>query len=219
MDAHGLRVVVADDSTLLREGMASLLMARGLSVVCQVGDGEAAIAAVATYRPDVALVDIRMPPGGTGEGLRVAARLDRLYPDVGVLIVSDFLEPVFARQLLDGRAARRGYLLKDTVTDLDEFVDAIRRVASGETVVDAAIVERVLGRRRAGSPLAELSDREHEILALIAEGLTNAGIAARLVLSERTVENHVHRIFQRLRIAESQHDNRRVLAVLSYLRD
>lgn len=213
-----LRLVIADDSLLLREGLAKVLAERGFETVAQAADGEELVRKVAGHRPDVAVVDIRMPPTGTDEGLRAAELIGERHPEVGVLILSDYLEPEYATRMLDAGRPGRGYLLKDTVTGLDGFAEAIRRVAAGESVVDAAIVRHVLGRRRDGGPLADLSGREREILALMAEGRSNRAIAEHLVLSERTVESHVASVFAKLELRNTPDDHRRVLAVLVYLR-
>lgn len=213
-----LRLVLADDSVLLREGLATLLAGRGFEVLAQAGDGEAVLRAVAETSPDVALLDIRMPPTGTDEGLRAAARIGELHPDVAVLVLSEYLEPTYATRLLEAGTPGRGYLLKGSVTDLDVIVDAIRRVAAGESVVDPAIVRQVLRRLRSPDPLATLSDREREILGLMAEGRSNQAIADRLAVSERTVESHIAGVFGKLAVPPSPDDHRRVLAVLAYLR-
>lgn len=216
-DVKPLRVVIADDSVLMREGLAELLGSRGFDVVGRAEDGDEAVRFVRTLEPDVALVDIRMPPTGTDEGLRVAERIAVESPAVAVLILSEYLEPRYARKLLETRTRGRGYLLKDTVTDVEAFVRAVGRVASGESVVDPAIVRRLFGRRQQAGPLEGLSEREREILGLMAEGRTNRGIADHLVLSERTVESHVRRVLIKLGVPNSLDDHRRVLAVLTYL--
>lgn len=212
-----LRVVIADDSVLLREGMAELLSSRGFEVVAQAGDGDDLLRKVAGHKPDVALVDIRMPSTGTDEGLRAAEHIGAEHPGVGVLVLSDYLEPHYATRLLKAGTPGRGYLLKETVTDIDTFVGAIRRVALGQSVVDPAIVQRLLGRPT-DDPLGELSDREREILSLMAEGRTNHGIAEQLYLSERTVESHVRRVLLKLGVPDTPDDHKRVLAVLAYLK-
>jgi DNA-binding NarL/FixJ family response regulator len=213
-----LRLAIADDSVLLREGIAELLTSRGFEVIARVGDGAELLKAIAADQPDVALVDIRMPPTSTDEGLRAAAQIGQEHPSVAVLILSDYLEATYAKRLLETHARARGYLLKQTVTDLDAFVQAIQRVAAGQLVVDPAIVRRLMGKPRQDSTLSELSERELEILGLMAEGRTNRGIAEALVLSERTIESHVRRILIKLGVADSLDDHKRVLAVLAYLR-
>ncbi len=217
-DPRRLRVIVADDSTLIREGIGKALAARGLEVVAEAGDGEELLRAVAADEPDAVVADIRMPPTGTDEGLRAAAALAERAPAVGVLILSDHLEPTFATRLLEQGTPGRGYLLKESIVDLDRFADAVTRVAAGESVIDPAIVHHVIGVLRASDPLAELTPREREILRLMAEGRSNAGIATELVISPRTVETHVSRLFGKLGLADRPDDHRRVLAVLAYLR-
>lgn len=212
-----LRVVLADDAVLLREGVAKLLASRGMDVIDQVGDGEALLRSVDRDQPDVAVVDIRMPPTGTDEGLRAAAVLGERHPQVGVLVLSDYLEPRYAARLLEAGTPGRGYLLKETVTDLDTFFEAIGRVAAGESVVDRAIVRRVLGGLRTRDPLADLSEREREILELMAAGRSNVAIADALHVGARTVETHIGNMFGKLGLEEARDDHRRVLAVLAYL--
>jgi DNA-binding NarL/FixJ family response regulator len=216
--ARPLRLVIADDSVLVREGITRALTTRGFDIVAQAGDGDELVRKVAGHKPDAALVDIRMPPTGTDEGLRAAERVAESHPGVGVLVLSDYLEPEYATRLLTSGTPGRGYLLKDSVTDLDRFAEAIRRVAAGESVVDPTIIKRVLGTLRTEDPLSELSEREQEILALMAEGRMNHAIAEHFVLSERTVESHVGSIFSKLGLATTPDDHRRVLAVLVYLR-
>jgi DNA-binding NarL/FixJ family response regulator len=210
--------MIADDSVLLREGIAELLASRGFEVTARVGDGDELLKAMASDVPDVAVVDIRMPPTGTDEGLRAAARIGTEHPRVAVLILSEYLDAMYAKRLLESNARGRGYLLKETVTDVDAFVQAIRRVVAGQSVVDPSIVRRLMGKHRQDNQLADLSEREIEILGLMAEGRTNHGIADTLVLSERTVESHVRRILIKLGVPDSLDDHKRVLAVLAYLR-
>jgi DNA-binding NarL/FixJ family response regulator len=213
-----MRVVIADDSVLFREGLVSLLEARGLEVVAQVGDADQLVGAVDTLHPDLALVDIRMPPSHTTEGLRAALDLRSRYPEVGVLVLSHHVESTHAAQLLADNPRGAGYLLKDRVTDLDEFVDALRRIGAGGSVIDPDIVANLLNRRRASNPLAVLTAREREVLALMAEGRSNQAISDLLVLTAKTVETHVSRIFTKLGLSPAVSDNRRVLAVITYLR-
>lgn len=216
--AHPLRLVVADDSLLIREGIAELLAKRGFDVVAQAADGPELLRKVAAYRPDVAIADIRMPPSGTDEGLRAAASIAKRHPETAVLILSEYLDAQYATRLLEAGTPGRGYLLKATVRHLGQLVDAIHRIAAGESVVDAAIVSHLLERRRERNPLDRLTARQREILALVAEGRSNHGIAQHLVLSERTVENHVRRMLMTLGVVGTCDDHRRVLAVLLYLR-
>lgn len=210
--------VVADDSLLIREGIGKALSARGLAVRAFAADGEELLRKVAAHAPDVVVCDIRMPPTGTDEGLRAAELLAERAPSVGVLILSDHLEPEFATRLLEQGTPGRGYLLKETITDLDGFADAVRRVAAGESVVDPVIVRHVIGVLRANDPLARLSHREREILELMAAGRSNAAVAAELAISPRTVESHVSSLFGKLGLPDSPDDHRRVLAVLAFLR-
>ncbi|WP_069165739.1 response regulator transcription factor [Nocardia altamirensis] len=213
-----MRVVIAEDSTLLREGLTRLLAEAGLDVVAAVADAEALLAAVAEHRPAVAIVDIRMPPTHTDEGLRAARTLRRQHPAVGVLVLSQYVRVSYAVELLEGGAEGVGYLLKDRVSDLAEFASAIRRVGSGGSAIDPTVVDQLVGRHnKAGDPLTELSEREHSVLALMAEGRTNQAIAQRLIIAERTVEKHCTNIFLKLQLEAGPQDHRRVLAVLHYL--
>jgi DNA-binding NarL/FixJ family response regulator len=205
-----MRVVIAEDAALLREGLIRLLEDRGHEVRAAVADGDALLAAVAEHRPDVAVVDIRMPPTHTDEGLRAALELRRRHPGTGVLVFSQYIETRYATQLLAGGAAGVGYLLK-------EFADALARVAAGGTALDPEVVGQLLGAGRHAQGLAALTPREREVLALMAEGRSNAGIAAALVVSGGAVEKHVANIFGKLGLPPSEGDNRRVLAVLRYL--
>ena len=213
-----MRVVVADDVMLTRAGIVRLLKDAGVEVVAEVEDASALLHQVHLTRPDVALVDIRMPPTHTDEGLVAAEAIRTELPEVGVLVLSEYVEPAYAMRLIQEHPERVGYLLKERVFDIATVVDALRRLNDGETVIDPTIVSRLVGRRRRVNPLANLSDREREVLGLIAEGMSNRAIAARLFVTERTVEAHVTQIFQKLRLAESPDQHRRVLAVLEFLR-
>jgi len=213
-----MRVIVADDVLLTREGISRLLRDAGIEVVAEAGDAEGLLREVRLTRPDVALVDIRMPPTHTDEGLVAAQTIRAEHPQVGVLLLSQYVEPSYALQLLQEHPERVGYLLKERVFDIATVVDALRRIVDGETVIDPTIVSRLVGRRRRQDPLAVLSAREREVLGLIAEGMSNRAIAARLFVTERTVEAHVTQIFQKLRLPESPDQHRRVLAVLAFLR-
>jgi DNA-binding NarL/FixJ family response regulator len=213
-----VRVVIADDSLLLREGVSRLLVEAGFEVVGQASDAEELLREVAEKQPDVAIVDIRMPPTHTDEGLQAARRLRRRYPALGVIVLSQYVRPSYAFELLADDARGVGYLLKDRVSDLHDLSDAVERVGKGGSVLDPTVVAQLVGRRRQGhDPIDDLSEREREVLALMAEGRSNRAIAERLVITERTVEKHVRNILAKLRIPESQEDHRRVLAVLAYL--
>jgi DNA-binding NarL/FixJ family response regulator len=212
-----MRVVIADDSVLLREGIASLLTEAGFEIVGQSGSADDLMLKVRSYLPDVAIVDIRMPPTNTTEGLEAAKQIREQYPDVGVLLLSQFIEAGYALELLQENAAGVGYLLKDRVSDLKEFADAVRRVGEGGSALDPAVVSRLVGRRREDDPLADLTPREREVLELIAEGRSNQAIAERLVVTPRAVEKHVTSIFGKLRLPASAEDHRRVLAALTFL--
>jgi len=211
-----MRIVIAEDAAILRDGMTALLTMRGHEVVA-VGDAEALFARVERERPDVAVVDIRMPPSFTDEGLRAALRLRKEYPDLGVLLFSQYVELRYAAELLDGLSDRVGYLLKERVADIDDFVEALDRVAGGGTALDPEVVTQVLGASRRREALNRLTPREREVLALMAEGRSNAAIGASLVITERAVEKHVTNIFHKLDLPSSDADHRRVLAVLRYL--
>jgi DNA-binding NarL/FixJ family response regulator len=213
-----VRVVIADDSVLLREGVSRLLAEAGFEVVGHAGDADGLLREVADKNPDVAIVDIRMPPTHTDEGLRAARELRTRHPTLGVLVLSQYVRPSYAFELLADNASGVGYLLKDRVSDLRELTDAVERVGAGGSVLDPSVVAQLVGRRRPGhDPIDDLSDREREVLALMAEGRSNRAIAERLFIAERTVEKHVKSILMKLHIAESQDDHRRVLAVLAYL--
>jgi DNA-binding NarL/FixJ family response regulator len=212
-------VVIGEDSVLLREGAVRLLEDAGIEVVGQAGDAEDLLRKVRAHRPDVAIVDIRMPPDNTDDGLRAAAAMRQELPGIGVLILSQYVEEHYAVDLLADGSEGVGYLLKDRVAEVDRFVDAVRRVADGGSVLDPEVVTQMLGRRRRAGPLDELTDREREVLAAMAEGQTNKEIASRIFVSERAVERHVTAIFQKLGLSDGDGGHRRVLAVLAYLRD
>jgi DNA-binding NarL/FixJ family response regulator len=213
-----MRVVVADDTMLTREGIVRLLDDAGVDVVAEAEDAEGLLRHVRLTRPDAAIVDIRMPPTHTDEGLVAAQAIRKEHPNVGVLLLSHYVEASYALRLLEEHPERIGYLLKERVFDVVILVDALRRIADGETVIDPTIVSQLIGRRRREDPLAELTDREREVLGLIGEGLSNKGIAHRLFITERTVEAHVKQIFLKLGLAADPESHRRVLAVLAYLR-
>jgi DNA-binding NarL/FixJ family response regulator len=216
-----MRVVIAEDSAVVRAGLAEILADRGHEVAAAVGDAEALRAAVAEHRPDVAVVDVRMPPGHTDEGLRAAIAIRRDYPGLGILVFSQYVETRYAADLLGMRSGRGaagvGYLLKDRVANVGEFVDALARVASGGTALDPEVVTQLLGASRHASALASLTGRERDVLALMAEGRSNSAIAGVLVISDRAVEKHISNIFSKLGLPPSDADHRRVLAVLAYL--
>jgi DNA-binding NarL/FixJ family response regulator len=216
--ASPLRIVLADDAVLLREALAASLSAAGFEVVGQAGDVDGLLDLVERERPDVAVVDVRMPPTHTTEGLEAAQRIRREQPGTGILVLSQYIETRYAVDLLRQDPAGVGYLLKDRVTRIVDLAEAVRRVAAGGSVIDPEVVGRLLGRPRAHTPLDELTPREREIMALMAEGLSNNGIAERLVLDPKTIEGHVTRIFAKLGLEPTHADHRRVLAVLSYLR-
>jgi DNA-binding NarL/FixJ family response regulator len=213
-----VRVVVAEDVMLTREGITRLLTGSGIEVVGEAGDAAALLRAVRTTRPDAAIVDIRMPPTHTDEGLAAAQQIRTEQPGVSVLILSQYIEPHYAMRLLEEHPGRVGYLLKERVFDVANLIDALRRLADGETVVDPTIVARLFARKRRAGPLDELTEREREVLRLIAEGLSNQAIAARLFVTERTVEAHVTQIFLKLGLSTDPDSHRRVLAVLAHLR-
>jgi DNA-binding NarL/FixJ family response regulator len=213
-----VRVVLAEDSVLLREGVARILGEAGFEVVGQAGDADDLMLKVRSYAPDVAIVDIRMPPTHTDEGLRAAQEIRENHPEVGVLVLSQYVEPTYAMELLAESAEGVGYLLKDRVSDVNEFADAVRRVGEGGSALDPTIVSQLVGRRRRDDPIDQLTPREREVLGLMAEGRSNSGIAEQLVVTERAVEKHVTSIFSKLRLPAASEDHRRVLAVLAYLR-
>ncbi len=213
-----LRVVVADDSVLLREGLCRLLEESGFDVVGQAGDAEDLMRKVGAHKPDVAVVDVRMPPTHTDEGLRAAHRIRSEQPTTAVLVLSQYVEEAYALDLLSESTERTGYLLKDRVSDVDTFTDAVRRVANGGSALDPEVVALLLGRRRREDPLESLTAREREVLGLMAEGRSNNAIAEALVVTERAVEKHVTSIFSKLDLPPTVEDHRRVLAVLAYLR-
>ncbi len=213
-----MRVVIADDEVLLREGLARLLGELGVSVAGLAGDGQSLMRAVALNQPDVAIIDIKMPPNHKDEGLVAASEIRRRHPAVGVLVLSHYLDSRYAMRLLEQHSGGVGYLLKDRVSHVHVLMDAMQRVSEGECVVDPTIVARLLTRQRSHGPLNELTDREREVLALMAEGQTNQRIAASLKISPKTVERHVGHIFTKLGLAESEDHHRRVMAVLAWLR-
>ncbi|MDQ1602711.1 MAG: hypothetical protein QOE01_556 [Actinomycetota bacterium] len=213
-----MRVVIAEDAAMMREGLVRLLTDRGFEVCAAVADADALRSAVAAAVPDVAIIDIRMPPTHTDEGLVAAQEIRERQPDTGVLVLSHFVESRYAMRLLEGHPGGTGYLLKDRVSDVAVLVDALQRVDAGECVLDPTIVARLLARRTTSEPLAGLTKREREVLGLMAEGRSNGAISERLFLSPKTVEAHVKHIFTKLGLTESTDDHRRVLAVLAHLR-
>jgi DNA-binding NarL/FixJ family response regulator len=218
MSERRLRIVLADDAVLLREAIAGSLTAGGFDVVGQADGVEGLLDLVGRTSPDVLVVDVRMPPSHTTEGLEAAREIRRAHPDVGILVLSQVIETRHAVDLLRESPTSVGYLLKEHVTRISDLADAVRRVARGESVIDSEVVARLLGRPRDRGPLDELTSREREILGLMAEGRSNHGIAERLVLDPKTIEGHVTRIFSKLGLEPAEEDHRRVLAVLSYLR-
>jgi DNA-binding NarL/FixJ family response regulator len=213
-----MRVVLADDSVLLREGVSRILQEAGFEVVGQAGNPDELLLKVRSYSPDVAVVDIRMPPTHTDEGLQAAKEIRARHPGVGVLVLSQYVEPDYAMELLSESAEGVGYLLKDRVSDVKEFAAAVRRVADGGSALDPSVVSQLVGRRRGADPISDLTPREREVLELMAEGRSNQGIAERLVVTERAVEKHVTSVFGKLRLPVAAEDHRRVLAVLAFLR-
>ena len=212
-----MRVVVADDSVLLREGVVRLLESAGFEVVGAVGAPDDLMRKVRLNAPDVAIVDIRMPPTHTDEGLVAARRIRKDHPGTGVLVLSQYVEPAYAMQLLEDGAEGVGYLLKDRVADVDDFLDAVRRVGNGGSALDPGVVRELVGRRRADGPLETLTPREREVLGLMAEGRSNIAIAEQMVVTSRAVEKHVTSIFGKLGLRDSPDDHRRVLGVLAHL--
>jgi DNA-binding NarL/FixJ family response regulator len=214
-----LRVVLADDSVLLREGIARLLTEAGIEVVAQAGNASGLLEAVREHHPDVAIIDIRMPPTHTDEGLRAAESIREEHgTSIGVLVLSQYVETTFALRLVADGVGGMGYLLKDRVEDIDDFTDSVRRIAKGGSVIDPEVVAQLVGRRRAKVPLDDLTEREREVLALIAEGRSNRAICDRLFLAPKTVEAHIANIFSKLELLPAPDDHRRVLAVLAHLR-
>ncbi|MFD7079397.1 response regulator [Streptomyces sp. NPDC059918] len=212
-----MRAVIAEDSVLLRIGLAKVLEMAGFEVAAETGDAEALLAAVAEHEPDLALVDVRMPPGFTDEGVRAALMIRRQWPGTSVLLLSQYVEERYAADLLTARAGGIGYLLKQRVADVEEFIDAVRRVAAGGTALDPQVVSQLLLRRGGIDPLERLTPREREVLALMAEGRSNAGIAAQLVVGESAVAKHINNILAKLDLPQADGDHRRVLAVLRFL--
>jgi DNA-binding NarL/FixJ family response regulator len=214
-----MRIVIAEDSAVIRAGLTEILTDRGHEIVAAVGDAGALLAAVATHEPDVAIVDVRMPPDHTDEGLRAAITMRRSHPRVGILVFSQYVETRYAADLLSMRSGGVGYLLKDRVANVAEFDDAITRVAAGGTALDPEVVTGLLSATRHVAALGVLTPREHDVLALMAEGRSNSAIAERFFVSERAVEKHISNIFSKLGLPPSDSDHRRVLAVLAFLND
>jgi DNA-binding NarL/FixJ family response regulator len=217
-DGEPLRVVIAEDSVLMREGIASLLEGAGFEIVGKSSTADDLLLKVRSYKPHVAIVDIRMPPSHTDEGLVAAKAIREQHPEVGVLVLSQYVEPSYAMELIADDAEGVGYLLKDRIPDVDEFRSSVRRVAEGGSALDPAIVTQLVGRRRGDDPLMALTPREREVLELMAEGRSNQSIAQKLVVTDRAVEKHVTNIFGKLRLPATAEDHRRVLAVLAFLR-
>jgi DNA-binding NarL/FixJ family response regulator len=213
-----MRVVIADDAVLLRQGAARLLEDAGYEVVAQAGDAEDLLRKVRAHKPDVAIVDVRMPPENVDDGLRAALTIRQELPDVGILLLSQYVEDRYLGELLAGGAEGVGYLLKDRLSDVERLTEAVQRVAAGGSVLDPEVVAQMLGRARAEGPLDSLTEREREVLGRMAEGRTNRAIAEELFVSERAVERHVTSIFTKLNLPAGAQDHRRVLAVLAYLR-
>ncbi len=217
--AAPLSVVIGEDDVLLREGIARLLAEAGFDVVAQTGDAEDLLRRALAHKPDVAVVDVQMPPGHADDGLRAALELRRQRPETAILVLSQFYEDHYAQELMADRAEGVGYLLKERVGDVEAFIDAVNRVCSGGTALDPEVVGRMLGRRREDSPLDRLSPRERDVLAAMAEGKSNRGIAEALFVSQAAVEKHITSIFEKLELDPATTEHRRVLAVLTYLRD
>jgi DNA-binding NarL/FixJ family response regulator len=213
-----MRLVVADDSVLMRQGVVAVLENAGWDVVAQAGDADDLVRKVGAHKPDVAIIDVRMPPDNTDDGLRAAIKLRAEHPELRILVLSQYVEPDYAQALLAGNAAGVGYLLKDRVSDVEHFVDAVERVAGGGSALDPEVVSHLVGRQQPDSPIERLTPREREVLELMAEGRSNAAIAEQFVVSERAVEKHVTSIFTKLELPQAAQDHRRVLAVLAYLR-
>jgi DNA-binding NarL/FixJ family response regulator len=213
-----IRTIVADDSVLLRDGVVRLLSDSGFDVVAAVGDAEALLDAATEQNPDLCVVDVRMPPTHTDEGLRAAIEIKRRSPDIAVLVLSQYVEERYAAELLTGNVSGVGYLLKDRVIDVDDFLSSLRRVAAGGSAVDTEVISQILGRSRNRAEIDRLTPREREVLTLMAEGLSNAGIADRLVISAGAVEKHISNVFMKLGLEPEEGAHRRVLAVLTYLR-
>lgn len=213
-----MRVVIADDAVLLREGLARVLTEGGFEVVAQAGDASELRQAVRRLKPDIAIVDVRMPPTHTDEGARAAIEIRAEQPEVAVLVLSQVIEAAHAMQLFSERPEGFGYLLKDRVLEIDDFLDSVRRVGKGGTAIDPEVIGQLVGRRREDTPLEELTPREREVLELMAQGLSNRGICEKLVVSPKTVETHVNSIFLKLGLMPAPDEHRRVLAVLAFLR-
>ncbi|MGH7922130.1 MAG: LuxR C-terminal-related transcriptional regulator [Candidatus Dormibacteraceae bacterium] len=212
-----MRAVVAEDLALLRDGLVRLLTVHDIEVVAAIGDGPSVIQALVDHRPDVAVLDVRLPPTFSNEGLAAAIEARKRVPGLPVLVLSQYVEPLYARELLSDRRGGVGYLLKDRVMDVSRFVDAVRHVAAGGTVMDPEVVSQLLAKRARDEQIGRLTQREREVLALMAEGRSNAAVAARLVVSEKAISKHIANIFMKLDLAPSEDDNRRVMAVLAYL--
>ncbi|WP_405780941.1 response regulator [Streptomyces sp. NBC_00859] len=212
-----MRAVIAEDSVLLRIGLVKVLEMAGFEVAAETADAEALLAAVGEHRPQLALVDVRMPPGFSDEGVKAALMIRRQWPETAVLLLSQYVEERYAADLLSAQTGGIGYLLKQRVADVEEFMDALKRVAAGGTALDPQVVAQLLLRRRGADPLDRLTPREREVLALMAEGRSNAGIAEQLVVSESAVAKHINNIFAKLDLGQADGDHRRVLAVLRFL--